>query len=87
MPKVIIPSPLRKHTDDQREVVIDGDNLKESMERLLRQYPGLKNVNDNSALLSIFINSRLIRIGIENWDQLSLNNDDEIMLIIPIAGG
>ena len=87
MPKVIIPSPLRKHTDDQHEVVIDGDNLKESMERLLRQYPGLKNVNDNSALLSIFINSRLIRIGIENWDQLSLNNDDEITLIIPIAGG
>ena len=87
MPKVIIPSPLRKHTDDQREVVIDGENLKESMERLLRQYPGLKNVNDNSALLSIFINSRLIRMGIENWDQLSLNNDDEITLIIPIAGG
>lgn len=87
MPKVIIPSPLRIHTDEQREVVIDGDNLKESMERLLRQYPGLKNVNDNSDLLSIFINSRLIRMGIENWDQLSLNNDDEIMLIIPIAGG
>ena len=87
MPKVIIPSPLRKHTDDQREVVIDGENLKESMERLLRQYPGLKNVNDNSDLLSIFINSRLIRMGIENWDQLSLNNDDEITLIIPIAGG
>ena len=87
MPKVIIPSPLRKYTDDQREVVIDGDSLKESMERLLRQYPGLKIVNHNSALLSIFINSRLIRIGIENWDQLSLKNDDEITLIIPIAGG
>jgi len=87
MPKVIIPSPLRKYTDDQREVVIDGDSLKESMERLLRQYPGLKNANHNSALLSIFINSRLIRIGIENWDQLPLKNDDEITLIIPIAGG
>ena len=87
MPKVIIPSPLRKYTDDQREVVIDGNSLKESMECLLRQYPGLNNANNNSALLSIFINSRLIRLGIENWDQLSLKNDDEITLIIPIAGG
>jgi molybdopterin converting factor small subunit len=87
MPKVIIPSPLRKHADNQREVIVDGDNLKGIMERLLRQYPGLQIINQDSGFLSIFVNSRLIRTGIDKWDTLSLNNRDEITLLIPIAGG
>ncbi|MEA1868012.1 MAG: MoaD/ThiS family protein [Thermodesulfobacteriota bacterium] len=87
MAKVIIPFPFRKHADNRREVIIDGDNLKESMELLLRQYPGLETINHDSAILSIFINNRLIRTGIEKWDTLILNNEDEIALIIPIAGG
>lgn len=87
MPKVIIPSPLRKYTNSQREIIIDGNNLKVTMEHLLRQYPGLNTIINDSALLSIFINSKAIRTGIEKWDKLSVNDDDEITLIIPIAGG
>lgn len=87
MAKVIIPFPLRKYADNQREVIIDGDNLKKIMELLLRQYPGLETINHDSAILSIFINNRLIRTGIEKWDTFILNNEDEIALIIPIAGG
>ncbi len=56
------------------------------MERFFQQYPEFE-IMSHSAPLSIFINSRLIRTRIEEWDQLSLNSDDEIMLIIPIAGG
>ena len=87
MPKVIIPSPLRKHADNQREVIVDGENLKGIMERLLQQYPGLEIINRDFALLSIFVNSRLIRTTIEKWDTLTVSNKDEITLIIPIAGG
>ena len=87
MAKVIIPFPLRKYADNQREVIIDGDNLEETMELLLRQYPGLETINHDSALLSIFINNKLIRTGSEKWDRFILNNEDEIALIIPIAGG
>ena len=87
MPRIIIPSPFRKYADNQREVMIEGDSLKETMERLLREYPKLKAMNHDSALLSIFINSRLIRTNIEEWDTLALNSEDEITLIIPIAGG
>jgi molybdopterin converting factor small subunit len=87
MAKVIIPFPLRKYTNNQREVIIDGDDLKKTMECLFRRYPGLKIINHDSVLLSIFVNNRLIRTGIEKWDTLSLNNKDEIALIIPIAGG
>ena len=87
MPKIIIPSPLRKHADNQREVIVDGENLKGIMERLLQQYPGLEIINRDFALLSIFVNSRLIRTAIEKWDTLTVSNKDEITLIIPIAGG
>ncbi len=87
MPKVIIPSPLRKYTDNQREVTVDGESLKEAMDRLLLAYPQLEAMNNDSALLSVFINSRLIRTNIEEWDTLTLNSEDEITLIIPIAGG
>ena len=87
MPKVIIPSPFRKYTDNQREVTVDGGSLKEAMDRLLLEYPQLEAMNNDSALLSVFINSRLIRTNIEEWDTLTLNSEDEITLIIPIAGG
>ncbi len=87
MPRVVIPSPLRKYTNNQREVIIDGDSLEETIERLLQQYPGLNTIINDSNLLSIFINSRLIRIATEKWNKLSVNKDDEITLIIPIAGG
>jgi adenylyltransferase/sulfurtransferase len=87
MPRIIIPSPLRKYADNQREVRVDGGSLKEAMERLLLEYPQLEAMNNDSAFLSVFINSRLIRTNIEEWDTLTLNSEDEITLIIPIAGG
>lgn len=87
MPRVIIPSPLRKHANNQREVVIDGESLKETIEHLFQKYPGFKVINHDFALLCVFINSKLIRSGVDKWDRLYLNNDDEITLIVPIAGG
>jgi molybdopterin converting factor small subunit len=87
MPKVIIPSPFRQYADNQREVTVDGDSLKEAMDRLLLEYPQLEAINNDSALLSVFINGKLIRTNIEEWDTLILNSEDEITLIIPIAGG
>ena len=85
MPKVIIPSPLRKYTDNQREVTIDGESLKETMESFLRQYPGFETITNDSSLLSVFVNRRSVTT--EKWDELFLNKEDEITLIIPIAGG
>ena len=87
MPRVIIPLPLRKYSNYQREVIIDGDTLKATMDRLFQQYPGLKTMHEDSGLLFISINNRFIKTGADNWDQLSLSKDDEIAFIIPIAGG
>jgi len=87
MPRVIIPSPLRVHTNNRREVVVDADSLKDTMDCLLLEYPKLKGMNHDSALLSIFVNGKMVSARIDEWGQLSLRNDDEVALIIPIAGG
>jgi hypothetical protein len=57
------------------------------MDGLLQEHPDFKAIEDDSALLSIFVNSKLIRTAPERWDTASLNDDDVITLIIPIAGG
>ncbi len=87
MSRVIISSPLRKFTNNQRQVTVDGGSLKEAMDCLLGQYPGLNRIVNDCALLSVFINSKMVRSSAEKWDKVSLNKDDEIALIIPIAGG
>ena len=87
MPKVIIPFSCRNYTDNQHEINMDGESLEEIMKGLWSRHPGLKTIFDDTAMLSIFVNSRLVTTGIEKWDAVSLNREDEIALIIPIAGG
>ena len=87
MPKIIIPFSFRSHTDNQHEINLDGENLKETMEGLWSHHPGLKVILDDPAMLSIFVNNSLIATGIEKWDEVSLSREDEIALIVPIAGG
>ena len=87
MPKVIIPFSCRNCTDNQHEINMDGESLGEIMEGLWRRHPELKTMLDDSAMLSIFVNSKLVTTGSEKWDLVSLNKEDEIALIIPIAGG
>lgn len=87
MPTVIIPFPLRTHCNNQREVVLEGNTLRETMDRLFKKHPGLKVVADDCRLLSVFINNKLTNTGMDHWKQLSLNKDDEIAFIIPICGG
>jgi hypothetical protein len=87
MPKVIIPFSCRNYTDNQHEINMDGESLEEIMEGLWSRHPGLKTIFDDTAMLSIFVNSRLVATGTEKWDVVSLNKEDEITLIVPIAGG
>ena len=87
MPKVIIPFSCRNYTENQHEINMDGESLEEIMKGLWSRHPGLKTIFDDTAMLSIFVNSRLVTTGIEKWDAVSLNKEDEIALIIPIAGG
>ena len=87
MPKIIIPFSCRNYTDNKHEINMDGESLEEIMEGLWRRHPGLKIILDDPALLSIFVNSRLVTTGSGKLDEVSLNKEDEITLILPIAGG
>ncbi len=87
MAKVIIPSPFRKHVEGRREVVIDGGRLAEIVRELADRYKGLSSMFDNPALLSIFINGAMLRATPERWESVTVNEGDEVTLIIPIAGG
>jgi molybdopterin converting factor small subunit len=87
MPRVIIPFPLRQYVNHEREVVVEGTSLKETMDSFLCEYPAFKQFNHDTSLLSVFVNSRLVRSHSETWSSICLKNDDEITLIIPIAGG
>ncbi len=87
MAKIIIPFPLRSHTDNQRAVTVDGDTLAAAMDSLFNRHPGLQSINRQPGLLSIFINGRAVERHPEQWQKIAVTADDEITLIIPIAGG
>lgn len=87
MPKIIIPSSIRKHTDNQREITVQATNFKDGIDELLKRYPGLEIVMNNGSLLSFFLNNKLVKTCTEDWDTIQLDHEDEIALIIPIAGG
>jgi len=87
MPKIIIPSSIRKHTDNHREITVQATNFKDGIDDLLKRYPGLEVLMNNGSLLSFFINNKLVKTRTEDWDTIQLDHEDEIALIIPIAGG
>jgi len=87
MANIIIPFPFRKHTDNQREVVLAGKSLAEIMDELLMKCSGLQVIHDQPGLLSIFINGKSVTGGVDQWNEVSVADSDEISLIIPIAGG
>ncbi len=84
MAKIIVPFPIRKFTDNLREIAINGTNLAECIDNLVSLYPGMETIHDNPALLSIFVNGKHTK---DTWNSVRLRDEDEISLIIPIAGG
>ncbi len=87
MPKVIIPSPLREYVDERYEIQLEGKSLAETIEALISMYPDLRPALLDTLFLSIFINGKKIDVEKEGWDRVIMNEDDEVSLIIPIAGG
>lgn len=90
MAKIIIPTPLRKFTNNEANIETSGSNVMTSVEDLANQYPDLKKhlFDDEGAI------RKFIRIYVGDQDINSLDNentpvaDDTVISIIPaIAGG
>jgi MoaD family protein len=88
--KVRIPTPLQKLTKDQAEVSVTAKNVKELLDSLEKQYPGIKGrLCDESGRVRRFVNIYLNEEDIRflNQESTALKDGDEISIVPAIAGG
>ena len=87
---MIIPTPLRKFTDNQSSYVAEGQTVKEAVAALTRQYPEVANhLLDENGNIRSFIN---IFVGDENIlalqkEQTPVSADSVVSIVPAIAGG
>lgn len=90
MAKIIIPTPLRKFTGQNRDFETDKRVLSEALEALVTEYPDVKkNLLDESGNVRSFIK---VYIGDDEVDpgengSIELGEDTEVSIVPAIAGG
>ena len=90
MPTVIIPTPLRKFTNNTSKVEISGGSIKETINELALNFPDLKkHLLDESGNIRSFINIFVGNDDIRNLQQenTAVKADTVISIIPAIAGG
>ncbi len=88
--RVRIPTPLRRLTNDQSEVTASGQVLREVIEDLERQFPGIKArlCNDDGTIrrfINIYVNKEDVRFLA--GEETPLKEGDEVSIIPAMAGG
>lgn len=88
--KVRIPAPLRKLTNDQAVVEVNGKTVQDLLQSLEKQYPGLKErICDESGqirrFVNIFVNGEDIRF--KQGPATAVAEGAEVSIIPAIAGG
>ena len=87
MATIIIPTPLRKFTNQKTRLSVDGGNVKEAIEELALNFPDLKqHLIDEKGQLRTFVN---IFVGDDDIRDLQRENTlvKEVSIIPAIAGG
>ena len=88
--KVIIPTPLQKLTKNRTDVEASGSNIRELIDDLEKNFPGLKErICDETGkirrFINIYVNEEDVRFL--KQDNTSLKDGDEVSIIPAIAGG
>ena len=88
--QVRIPTPLRKLTNEQDVVLVEGGTIDEILTNLDATYPGLgERLRDEEGnvrrFVNIFVNDEDIRFLEERATKI--NEGDEISIVPAIAGG
>ena len=88
--KLKIPSPLRRFTNDQSELEVNGNNIQKILDELFKAHPDIKNhlVEDDGNLrnfVNIFINGEDIRQ--KGGMDAEVSNESDVRIIPSIAGG
>lgn len=88
---IIIPTPLRKFTDNEAKLETAGSNVEEAIINLAKKFPELKtNILDDSGNIRQFVKIYLGDDDINTLDNKGRTpiNDSSVISIIPaIAGG
>jgi molybdopterin synthase sulfur carrier subunit len=90
MATIIIPTPLRKFTNNTSKVEVKGGNIKEVISDLTLNFPDLKkNLLDDSGNLRSFVNVFVGNDDIRDLqkEETSVKDDTVISIIPAIAGG
>ena len=87
---VRVPTPLRRYTEGQAQVAVEGTTLTEVVDHLEGQYTGLRErLLDESGnirrFVNIFVNEEDIRF--QEGLGTAVNDGDEISIVPAIAGG
>jgi sulfur-carrier protein len=88
--KVRIPTPLQKLTNNQGEVDVQAGNVKDMINQLEKNYPGIKDrLCDESGKVRRFVNVYLNEEDIRflQQEETSLKEGDQISIVPAIAGG
>ncbi|MCQ9208400.1 MAG: MoaD/ThiS family protein [Omnitrophica bacterium] len=88
--KVRIPAPLQKLTQSKEEVEAGGTNIKELIDALEKDFPGIKErICDEKGLvrkfINIYVNGEDVRFL--QQDATPVKDGDEVSIIPAIAGG
>ena len=90
MAKIIIPTPLRKFTGNQKDVQVKGATVIEAINDLINEYPEIGNniLNDDGSIrnfVRVFLGDEDIQ-ALKN-EETSIKEDAVISIIPAIAGG
>ena len=88
--KVRVPAPLQKLTNNQAEVTATATKVRELIEDLEKNFPGIKErICDDTGKLRRFINIYVNEEDIRflKMDETELKDGDEVSIIPAIAGG
>ncbi len=90
MPVLKLPTPLRPYADGQSKIEVQGHNVAEALNDLVRQHPSLqKHIFSEAGDLRPFVNLFLGEEDVRHLQgvKTELGEDDVLRIIPSIAGG
>ena len=90
MATIIIPTPLRKFTDQNRSFESDKDNLSDALQQFVEAYPDVKNnlldeTGNVRSFIKIYVGEE--EINPQQDSTIALAQETEISIVPAIAGG
>ncbi len=87
MPTLFIPAPLRNITQGKVSVVVTGSTVREAIENLDAQFPGIKDrLCENEKIrpnISVMVNGQVSALKMRE----KLSETSEVHFVIAISGG